>query len=461
MNNFFSILVLAALLSSCAPKRNDSPSNYSDKIVLSAFNDMTSASSLDESQLQGLPKIIDLKDIQSSVKNQNDRGTCTFFATAALIESAVKKDLKKDINISEEFLNYSAKTIPGHFADDEGSSVRYNAIAFKSQGFMLERDWSYQTSWFGKGLPCESYTSGKDDTPAICYSHNGPKNESATKILSSRGVDIASFPKNTSKMIRFLAIQKRPFSMSINVNFSGWPNTGDVVYNEELRNQCLQDNANCGGHVIVITGYDLDRKVFFFKNSWGKSWGKEGFGTVTFENVDRYVTGDLYYARATASLVLPEDYDKDYLTLDKFNPTAAFTENGDLNVNVDMQASYANGRVIYLSTYLAQKDKNLIEAPTTANTSSVQIFENESAVAGGEKNIKSVAYYFTDTGGIIAPPSGQNFVMAIPKNIIELATVNTLLSSTTQDAFMRTTIYTHTDDESFKLLKRVWIPIKR
>ena len=35
-----------------------------------------------------------------------------------------------------------------------------------------------------------------------------------------------------------------------------------------------------GYHAIVITGYDLDNKMFEFKNSWGDDWGDDGYGTL-------------------------------------------------------------------------------------------------------------------------------------------------------------------------------------
>jgi len=35
-----------------------------------------------------------------------------------------------------------------------------------------------------------------------------------------------------------------------------------------------------GYHAIVITGYNLDNKVFEFKNSWGDDWGDNGYGTL-------------------------------------------------------------------------------------------------------------------------------------------------------------------------------------
>jgi C1A family cysteine protease len=33
-------------------------------------------------------------------------------------------------------------------------------------------------------------------------------------------------------------------------------------------------------HAVIITGYDADEEYWMIKNSWGVSWGEEGFGRI-------------------------------------------------------------------------------------------------------------------------------------------------------------------------------------
>ncbi len=40
-----------------------------------------------------------------------------------------------------------------------------------------------------------------------------------------------------------------------------------------------------GGHLIVICGYNWPRKVVYFKNSWGNTWGKRGYGEIPMEKI--------------------------------------------------------------------------------------------------------------------------------------------------------------------------------
>lgn len=194
---------------------------YKSKIVLGAFNDTVTSSTLDEALLKDLPQMVDLSGDMTAVKNQSDRGTCTFFSTMGIIEGTIKKDLNLDLNLSEEFLNYTAKK-NGNYESMEGSVVMDNIRAVYHSGLLLEDDWSYQSSWFRKGLPCGDYEATDSNAPKICFSHNRPNEKALKRIISADKIKFYSLEKNTTELIKFLAKEKRPVTMSVTVNFNGW-----------------------------------------------------------------------------------------------------------------------------------------------------------------------------------------------------------------------------------------------
>lgn len=49
--------------------------------------------------------------------------------------------------------------------------------------------------------------------------------------------------------------------------------------------------ARCPGHAIILVGYDDDKKVFTFKNSWGTSWGFQGYGKISYNYIKNYRWG--------------------------------------------------------------------------------------------------------------------------------------------------------------------------
>lgn len=45
-----------------------------------------------------------------------------------------------------------------------------------------------------------------------------------------------------------------------------------------------------GSHSVAIVGYDYKKRLLKFVNSWGKDWGDDGFGYLSYDYVDKYIT---------------------------------------------------------------------------------------------------------------------------------------------------------------------------
>lgn len=343
------------LLQSCSEKTSAPASTavQKNKIVLSAFNDMVTASSYKPQNLSLYPTEVNFSDKMTDVKNQGERGTCTFFAATALIEAAIKIDLGLDTNISEEYMIYTTKN-QGYYDDVEASHVSVNLQASKADGILLERDWSYMPFWFGPGRPCEGLEAESDETPIDCFTHVPMNDEIQKRVIPGKAIKTGFIRKDTNEIIKFLASNKRPLTISLPVNYRGWKNSGDVTYTEEMRQECLNTPKACGAHSVLLTGYNLEKEVFYFKNSWSNDWGNNGFGEISFSMVDRYVDGYLYYAKIDGKLDIPEDYSKSYLEVKDFQVHPKITDNG-VDVEIDLDMPYAHGRFMEAHVYMAIK----------------------------------------------------------------------------------------------------------
>ncbi|MEA9357022.1 C1 family peptidase [Bacteriovorax sp. PP10] len=456
---FIAAIAFTSILASCSQGKAPVAANeYKNKIVLGAYSDMFSYSTLDESQLTDLPKLVDLSADMTPAKNQADRGTCTFFSVIGLVEGAIKKDLGKEVNLSEEYLNYAAKK-SGPYQQMEGSIVEDNVRGMRTQGLLLEEDWSYQASWFEKGRPCGDYKASDRSAPKTCFTHNKPNKKAMSRLIDARGITVTSIPKDTNAIIRFLAEKKRPLIMSVNVNFNAWPNTGETDFNEEYRNECLTTPSDCGGHSIILTGYDMEKRVFMFKNSWGKDWGKNGYGTIPFDVVDVYVNEVLYYAEVPSEVKLPEGKSPE-IKLQKFDVETYANEDKSISIAIDSEVDETSGKMLYISSYLVKKSKNYVaELPSDGNTELVRLSVDEKE-ATGEDYVRVSTVTVPKEENQIAINSTETAGLALTAEMFSLPSIDALLGNPDYDKFLRTTIYVHTDDSTFKVLKRVYTPVQ-
>ena len=42
-------------------------------------------------------------------------------------------------------------------------------------------------------------------------------------------------------------------------------------------------------HFAIIFGYDKEKSLFYVKNSWGKEWGDNGYGSISFTELEKYL----------------------------------------------------------------------------------------------------------------------------------------------------------------------------
>lgn len=71
--------------------------------------------------------------------------------------------------------------------------------------------------------------------------------------------------------------------------------SGPVVVGTEWSESMFSPNASglvkfdplsiVGGHAWLINGYNVKRKMFRAKNSWGREWGKKGYFSISFDDI--------------------------------------------------------------------------------------------------------------------------------------------------------------------------------
>jgi GNAT superfamily N-acetyltransferase len=75
---------------------------------------------------------------------------------------------------------------------------------------------------------------------------------------------------------------ERPLPVLASVDITdGWANAPNGVVPA-----CSPDDVFIGSHCVLLVGFDDARAQFTFQNSWGATWGKNGFGYIGYETLD-------------------------------------------------------------------------------------------------------------------------------------------------------------------------------
>ncbi|OFZ25681.1 MAG: hypothetical protein A2381_09230 [Bdellovibrionales bacterium RIFOXYB1_FULL_37_110] len=400
--------------------------------------------------LVNYPSELSLQEFQSPVKSQSERGACAYFSSIALAESLVKKKTGKVINMSEEYLIYYGKAVLGEFSNGDGSRASLNLKAL-SKGFFLEKDMPYGPSWFAKGLPCENYKDEQEGTPVMCYAHVGPGDEIKDRLIEFTDFTVEIVPADSASIINKMNEKKNAVVIGLPLHPEGWNGeTGECDFNEEYRKRCeVEPDAQCGGHSILLTGYNMKERKFYFKNSWGTSWGKLGYGSLSFDYVDKYSSTGTVTADYSGPVVIPPDHDQ-IATPASEAVSVVIDQSSDIKVKMTGVFKNLLNRVLYTSTFIAfKKDQQL--PIDDANADIMSVPENLKPEYGSY--VRGADYILKNGVDTIVVDDSEPAVMDIPSLIINK-------DPSVSEYFLRISAYIHDDIEGWNPVYRIYSPIE-
>lgn len=198
----------------------------------------------------GLPSSIDWrnKGVVNPVRDQGQCGSCWAFATTANAESVWAISTGKLLDLSEEFLVDCASG-PGYY--NMGCNGGQPDSAFK---YMINNGQCTEASY--------PYKAGVTKTAGTCQK------------CTSAGVSFSSCYDVTPKdqVALAAAVSKHPVAIAIEA---------DTRYFQSYSGGIL-DSTACGtslDHAVEIIGYGSQNGVDYWivRNSWGSSWGEDGY----------------------------------------------------------------------------------------------------------------------------------------------------------------------------------------
>jgi len=205
---------------------------------------------------------------------QQDINSCTANAIAGAFQFELKKQGLPHFDPSRLFLYYNQRRIQNSIEYDSGASLRDGMYCINHQGVCSEDQWPYFTHEFAK-KPFQS-----------CYD-----NAKKHKVIRYLRLD-----QTTDQLMNCLA-EGHPFVFGFSVYESFFsPAKPGVIGVPKPSEQRV------AGHAVIAVGYNDDDQTFTCRNSWGNSWGVDGYFTIPYKYVqDKQLSGDFWTIRLVSS----------------------------------------------------------------------------------------------------------------------------------------------------------------
>lgn len=233
-----------------------------------------------------LPATVDLRQWCSPVENQLNLGSCSAHAGMGVVEYFERRAYGKHIDGSRLFLYKTTRNLM-KVTGDTGAWLRNVMGALCLCGVPDEKYWSYNVPDFDKEPPAFVYAVA-DNYEALryfCHDPQGANAPSSTVLSTVKQYLAAGIPS----MFGFWG-----FSSFNNTNVKG-----GIPY------PCPEESAEWG-HAIVAVGYDDGKKIkntkcnkettgaLLIRNSWGTSWGDNGYGWLPYDYVINKLAMDFW-----------------------------------------------------------------------------------------------------------------------------------------------------------------------
>lgn len=211
-----------------------------------------------------LPAKVDLRNMFAPIRSQGAMGSCTAFATTAVMEAMSNVHGKEGERLSPLFFYYAERKAMEE--DGMAKATRKDTGAFMP----LAAETAVKV-----GTTTEKMVPYADGKEGLAYDATDAHFAAAKDFKMKKKVNIKTIPGMKSA----LANQK-PFILAIILYDSFMTRTvmrtGEMMM--PMRGEEIQ-----GGHAVTAVGYDDSKQAFLVRNSWGKEWGQGGYFWMPYE----------------------------------------------------------------------------------------------------------------------------------------------------------------------------------
>lgn len=229
-----------------------------------------------KNQVQTSPIDLRAMPLDPPVLDQGSLGSCTAFATTALVNFCRDKQKLPDFVPSSLFTYYTTRQIEGTTNSDSGAYVRNALKSTVTYGVVSENLWPYDINKY------------KIQPPSNVY----------TEALKHQTLKYMRIPDGNIQALKYCLTEGYPFIF------------GMIVFEQFESNKCLSDGivelpknkkvGILGGHAMMCIGWKLinNTEYFICQNSWGGAYGDKGFWYVPVAYLkNKRLSGDFWTIR--------------------------------------------------------------------------------------------------------------------------------------------------------------------
>ncbi|MFZ6800468.1 C1 family peptidase [Undibacterium sp. Di24W] len=211
-----------------------------------------------------LPARVDLRRHCPPVFDQGSRiGSCTANAVCNayrfnLMRQAREQELALPAyHPSRLFLHYNARALAGKQRQNKGAQIRDAMKSVAKHGICRESVWPYRAYQYATKPPRHAYQQALD-YQSIAYQRLRHELDELKACLAE------GFP--------FV------FGLTVYSAFESAQMTSRGVLNLPKK-----EESKVGAHALLAVGYNDESERFVIMNSWGKSWGQQGYFTLPYD----------------------------------------------------------------------------------------------------------------------------------------------------------------------------------
>ncbi|MBP3547188.1 MAG: C1 family peptidase [Alistipes sp.] len=215
-----------------------------------------------------LPESVDLRSRFNTIRNQGKQGACVAFTITSIFEYIVYNKTNKLLDLSEAFLYYNARDLDRtgdvSIETDTGSRERYAIESLNKFGLPLEKECPYNDFVYNKRPSDEAYKEAQNRL--LIKAMNVEHKRDVFKAVLAEGHPISG---------GFLLCE----SFFTKASVDGYvPMPSSIEVDSAINASAEEKEKNKHGrHEMAIVGYSDKLQCFIVRNSWGTSWGDNGY----------------------------------------------------------------------------------------------------------------------------------------------------------------------------------------